>query len=411
MLAPLYGACDLDWQPWINYHRFARSLWCPTYDPEFGMLNWFPSEPAVQDGTAFFSRLGGSLSPEEMLEAVEILKHSGVDEVTGSVFWWPHGLEYKRSLTRCSQGQGAWAWQYLQQWLCISVDRTTRTLVLAPRGLITSFTWSGFHSGENHFDLAWEETASGSIARITNHNVQSWQVKSGFRIPGSGATDQLTWKIGEILPGEEIIFNIQSTSQVGGVGHLPMTEIDIRRKETLAFSQDPELLFMRYGPAMLWGHWEASKYWQPTELPNSLRFIIVNNGKGDWQDVNVNLSIPEGWKAQPRQPQRWPKPDQLHEGQVSLTLGRLAAGCHTVAPFWIQAPSGRGLLSPVATGFFGSISVSSHTPSQPGEWLHLVSPGLLNRQEVQFTAQLTANTASGKKIQATRVVPVILDPA
>ena len=40
MLAPIYGVCDFDDQPWVNYHRFARSLWCPSYDPEFDVLLW-----------------------------------------------------------------------------------------------------------------------------------------------------------------------------------------------------------------------------------------------------------------------------------------------------------------------------------------------------------------------------------
>ena len=28
-LAPCYGACDLTYDPWLNYQRFSRSLWCP----------------------------------------------------------------------------------------------------------------------------------------------------------------------------------------------------------------------------------------------------------------------------------------------------------------------------------------------------------------------------------------------
>ena len=104
----------VDWQPWINYHRFARSLWCPEYDPEFGALNWFPSEPGVLGWHWLFLAPGRRhLLQAEMKEAIEIMRASVIDEVTGSVFWWPHGVEYKRSLTRCSRGQGAWAWQYV----------------------------------------------------------------------------------------------------------------------------------------------------------------------------------------------------------------------------------------------------------------------------------------------------------
>ena len=33
--APVLGFCDGDEPAWVNYHRFARSLWCDAYDPEF----------------------------------------------------------------------------------------------------------------------------------------------------------------------------------------------------------------------------------------------------------------------------------------------------------------------------------------------------------------------------------------
>ena len=40
-----------------------------------------------------------------------------------------------------------------------------------------------------------------------------------------------------------------------------MTDAEIRNLEVNAFSQEPGLLFKRYGPAMLWGHWDTSKSW------------------------------------------------------------------------------------------------------------------------------------------------------
>jgi hypothetical protein len=70
MLAPVYGVCDYSDAAWINYHRFARSLFHAGYDPEFDTLYWHPAEPAVFDGTAFFSRLGGAVTPQEMIEGL-----------------------------------------------------------------------------------------------------------------------------------------------------------------------------------------------------------------------------------------------------------------------------------------------------------------------------------------------------
>lgn len=402
MLAPIYGVCAYDWEPWVNYHRFARSLWCPEFDPEFGALNWFPREPGVMDGTGFFSRLGGSVTPAEMKEAIEIMRASVIDEVTGSVFWWPHGVEYKRSLTRCSQGQGAWAWQYVEQWLGLMVDRSTRTLTVAPRGLLTSFKWQGFRSGENQFDLSWAETNTGSSLRITNHNSQPWVIRAGFRAPGSGAAESLNWQSCTIEPGQDC--SLRAT--VSPAAPQSMTDAEIVQLETAAFSQDPEVLFKRYGPAMLWGHWDTSKSWIYPELPNALRFVIANNTIEDWQNLEVSLHCPEGWSAMARQPMHWPYPDGLQDGEVCLSLGSLPGKARTVAPFWVGAPGGHGLLAPSSKG-----SISQHLPSQPKDGVVLADPAIGQPVTVQFTAELSAATASGEIIHRQIVIPVQILPA
>jgi hypothetical protein len=408
MLAPIYGACSLDWQPWINYHRFARSLWCPTFDPEFGMLNWFPSEPAVQDGTAFFSRLGGSVTLEEMKEGVSVLRRFGVDDVTGSVFWWPHGLEYKRSLTRCSQGQGAWAWQYLQQWLGLQVDRNQHLLILAPQGLVTDYSWAGFRSGDSRFDITWEETVEGSRAHVANPGPESWTLRVGFRAMGSGALGDLVWQEAVLPPqGEAALHAAARAAPI----FQSMPDAAIRRQELSAFGQESQMLFRRYGPAMLWGNWDASRLWQPSALPNALRFLVFNGSPKDWVDVRVTLSVPPGWQAQARQPGHWERPDRLQSGLVDLPLGPLACGRHTVAPFWIREEGGVGLLSPIASGGFGSEHVSSHTPSQPGAGLALVSPCQTAAREFYFIARLRAVCAGGKNLAVELDVPVMVFPA
>ena len=107
-----------------------------------------------------------------------------------------------------------------------------------------------------------------------------------------------------------------------------------------------------------------------------------------------------------RQPMHWPYPDQLQPGEVCLSLGRLEKKSHTVAPFWVQAPGGRGLISMLA----GQL-VSQHLPSQTGETVHLVDPAIDQPVNVQFTAELITNTASGETIRRQIIVPVEILPA
>ncbi len=402
MLAAVYGLCDLDWEPWINYHRYARSLWCYHYDPEFGVLNWFPREYCVVDGTAFFSRLGGSSMPGEMKEAIATMREGAIDDATGSLFWWPHGVEYKRSLTRCSQGQGAWAWQYLQQWLGITVDRSATTLTVAPAGLLTSYEWQGFRAGPTQFDITWQETPQASRARIRNQNTQPWTVRIGFRKPGTGATAEMNWQEQSIAPGETAEFELHHAAP----GNLrdEMTESAVLRREAEAFSQDQKVIFRRYGPALLWGHWDARKLWKLDELPNSLRFVVGNLSAEDWVNANVYLICPEGWLAQGRQPRHWPKPDQMAGGEICLALGPVPSMTRIVAPFWVRAPGGKGLTSRPDE------PVSSHYPSQPANGLRLSNADITQVYQGSFTARLVALNYSGQETISELVVPVTIDP-
>jgi hypothetical protein len=407
MLAPLYGACDQSDPTWVNYHRYARSMWCPNYDKEFSVLMWSPNEPGIFDGTAFFSRLGGSVTRQEMAESLTILRQNGVDEVTGSVFWWPHGLEHKRALTRCSQGQGAWAWQYIEQWLGLKIDTASQVLILAPRGLPSKVHWEGFKPGCHHFDIFWEETPGGSTAMITNKNDTPWTVEVGFRPYGSGADSALVWQTRALAPGEEAQLN-QSCDELPVDQGINQAEMISR--EVQAFGGgDPHsarYLFRRYGPAQLWGHWDHTKLWDPQAMPLSLRFAILNDSGEDWFNVQVHLTCPDGWTAQGRRPLHWDAADSLMPGTVKLALDDLATSCGTVAPFWVSAPDS----ARISIIWWNESIGPFHQVSQPGEGIRLYTQDDGIAIKVRFRAELRAQTRRGKTIQKVIEVPVQIAP-
>ena len=385
MLAPLYGACDLTDEAWLNYHRFARSLWCANYDPEFDVLRWGASENGVFDGTAFFSRLGGSQTRGEMIEALAVLHGLGTDDATGSVFWWPHGREYKRSLTRCSQGQGAWAWQYAEQWLGIKVDALAHSFTFAPRGLLTQLDWRGFTAGAARFDVQWQEsTTEGAMVRITNRNDSAWTVQVGFRQPGAGVEGVLSWQTHPVAAGETVTLSHATGEYVPSVGLL---QRDMNEHSARAFGDAQGVLFKRFGPAMLWGHWDANLQWDSRAMPLSLRFVIVNGTGEDWSDVTVKVHCPAGWLAQGRPAQHWPRPDALQPGDVTLKVGELAQMERAVAPFWVRGPQGYEIHSG-----WSDATIPFHAASQPGPGLTIATPDVETESEVLFKAELTAST-------------------
>ncbi len=403
MLAPVYGMSDFADPRWIAYHRFARSLWCPNFDPEFGALRWSPRGFAggALDGTGYFSRLGGSVTPQEMAEALRTLWRVGTDEATGSVFWWPHGMEFRRALTRCSQGQGAWAWQYLKQWLGIEVDAPTRTLTLAPRGLLTEARWEGFCAGPHRFDIAWSEQEGALAARIVNLDAEPWTARIGARPPGSGALGAPVWHTVDVAPGVERSLTLPAPAPLATLDE--MSEAAMLTLET-AREGAAGILIRRFGPEQLWGHWDMEKLWDVAAMPLVIRLLIANGTETPWDAVDVELRCPAGWSAQGRAPRAWPRADALRP-EAALALGPLPAQSRAVAPFWVRWPADLAL----DLLWHEGPQLAFHTPTQPGPGLTLYAR-IDAPAEVVFEAVVSIRPAGGAPIQRALRVPVRLLP-
>ncbi len=401
MLAPIYGICDLTHEPWVNYHRFARSLWCPNYDPEFDTLRWSPTYSGIIDGTGYFSRLGGSITPTEMREALEVMLQLGTDDATGSVFWWPCGLERKRGSGRCSQGQGHWAWQYQQQWLGLHVDAPSRTLTLAPRGLLTHVEWENWRIGPWCFDIHWTEHAEGAEARVRNRNGEAWTLQVGSRRPGAGAEGSLAWQTIALDPGEESILGHQAAA-FHDVG---FDRAAVTRAEAAAFADAEGILLRRFGPATLWGLPGASIAAETGVHPLAIRLVVLNGTAVDWTAATVELACPAGWLAQPRPFRHWLPPEQLAAGRATVELGPVPSMSRTVAAYWVKAPHSYDLfqaLPPEEDTF--------HADSQPGNDLKLPTADVASVQETALEAELRAMAADGSAVSKLLRIPVHIVP-
>ena len=101
-------------------------------------------------------KLGGSLTRQEMLDNLNLL-YERLDE-TGSLFWWPRATNKKRCLTRCSQGQGAWIQQSIEQWFWSQDGWNTENAGHQATGICFSgYKLQKTHLGAYVFDIEYRE--------------------------------------------------------------------------------------------------------------------------------------------------------------------------------------------------------------------------------------------------------------
>jgi len=394
-LAPLYGVYGFDYAPWVNYHRWARSVFCPSYEPEFGTIRWFPSwSMPVLDGTGWISTLGGSVSRHEMAENMEQLIN--ICDQTGALHWWPFGYNFKQGLSRCSQGQGTWAWQYLEQWLGIQINALTRTLKISPLGLPDKMQWERMSLGNAVFDVSWQEKTDGAEWKITNYNTETWQVNIGCRPYGTGADGKLTWKNAKILPGQTSTFIIKNDQ---AANRLNAEENIIHQKEIEQLADENGIVFIRYGTVDPFPDWYH--LWDDKSL--DVRFYILNGTQSDWAETSVKIYYPEGWVAKGRRPGYWEKPDNMEVKATSISLGKLPVMKSAVAPFKIKGPH-------VYDNDYLTKGLSNHFPAEQGQSLILPSRDVSSVMKTNFEAILRIKTKDGKLIEKKLNVPVIIEP-
>ena len=323
-MAPVYGIYGYDYAPWQTYHLFAKSMFCTNYDPEMETIRWFPYGAAL-DGTAYISQVGGALTRPEMAEAMKSMFEKSVDD-TGSLYWWPLGKNWRRRISRCSQGQGAWVWQYIQQWLGITLDGQANSLLFAPLGLPTEFSWKNAVFGSFRFDFNYREDGGTVQASITNHSEVPLTATIRLRQNGSGCEG----------PGE-----IEITQQIHPGDTLSANEVvSIKKPEPVSIVMREGELLGTEGVAF--GHFG---YMLPTyeTAPNNvfmLRYVVINGSDMPLENVSVALKLPEGMRAHVKSVCHWDGEETLENGLKRGTVKSPAAtvqpGTRQVFPFWVE---------------------------------------------------------------------------
>jgi hypothetical protein len=395
VLAPIYGVYGFDYGPWINYHRWARSLFCPSYEPEFGVLRWFPSwNMPVLDGTGFFSILGGSVTRNEMVTGLRNLFNNGCDP-TGSVYWWPMGLNFKQGLSRCSQGQGVWAWQYLEQWLGVKANVNEKTLTLSPRGLLTEVDWKGLRIGPQRFNLSWCEKPDRMEVKVENLGPERWTILIENRPYLAGVQTAVGSQRLELSRHERETARLESRQK--DRPHTSAVDI-VKRKEAELLAEDG-VVFIRYGTVDPFPDWY--ELWQEAVL--DLRFYLLNASNEDWTEASVILDYPNGWLAKARRSGEWPKPANLLSRAASINLGNVPAWTSKVAPFQLKGPHDY-------ENDHLTAGKSQHFPSEFGPKLRLPTRNVAKPEKTDFLAKLRATRAVGDEIVRELIVPVEILP-
>jgi hypothetical protein len=378
MLAPVYGACADDWEPWVNYQRFGRSLFCQNYQAETDVRSWFPHDGIALDGTAVLASVGGSVSRQEMIDTTRTAI-GFIDPVTGSSFWWPSGPVECRKLTRCSQGHGAWVWYYRSRWLGLETNGVSRVLTFNPKGLPLKLRI--LPNTLFPFEVAYDE-ATG-ICEVTNFDKEPWTVKTGFRKPGCGAEGYRQIQNAILKSGEKKLFIREKEAALDSVKIDNFSKRDILAAEGEFFALDG-IIFFRQGALRFW--------FQNNRPPLDLRFVVGNITGIDWQSVQVRLTMPQGCTSSPRFQgalrSRDVRPDGLNKNLC--IIGSLKSGERKTACFAFYMPAMR----PVA---------GHHDPAHRST-LHLDNDALfeadVNTSEVvNLRADLEAVGVDGKQIR------------
>lgn len=321
VLAPVYGIYDHTYEPWINYHRYARSLFCSNYDPEMDTLRWFPYGGAL-DGTAYISQLGGCVTKKEMKKSLDNMIKSAVDQ-TGSLYWWPKAEDQRRMIARCSQGQGSWIIQFMKQWLGIYLDAEQKKIKVQPMGLLDCFEWKGAYLGGYVFDIFYQETGEGSIVRIVNHNQEAFQVSFGCRTFGSGAQGDIRVSDGRVMPEESLELKVFA-------GICPEEEYLAEKKELEELSGQDGVLFGHFG------------YHQPAiesvdkENIFLLRFVLGNHNEASMEQIRVTVQYPSWMKMGEKKLRLWMGERKLVHDQCMAERAVLPSGERTVIPVWVE---------------------------------------------------------------------------
>ena len=353
VLAPLYGLYEFDYEPYVNLHRFARSMYITSYDPEFQTMRelHFGMNPSATGCTL---RLGGSYTRKEMLKTLEIL-YDRLDE-TGSLFWWPRAYNKKRCLTRCSQGQGAWVQQSMEQWYGLRMDALHHTLTIKPQGLLSSYHLEGIRLGNYIFDVEYEEKDGETRFLVKNKNQCDLKVQFAVRQFGAGAQgsrDTMITDRADLAEGETIERVYQTVP-------LEAEEAEIERQECTDLAEQG-VLFAPYGIVMPKLSFNDCQIFL-------LRFVI-SHLEETWKKVKVELQLPDGWKAAEKKYYMWDYQPVFREDsrKAICEVGELEANTHGVAGFYVNLPD-------KLIGGEKSVMLSEHPfPQNAGEKMKAVT--------------------------------------
>ena len=322
VLAPVYGIYDYTFEPWLNYHRFARSVFASNYDPEMDVLRWFPYGGAL-DGTAYISALGGVTAKGEMKQALKNMVHGAVDE-TGSLYWWPKAENMRRMIARCSQGQGSWIVQYMKQWLGIEFDAAARLLIIKPMGMLDGYNWKGARLGEFVFDITYRETKSSSYIAVVNKNSEPFRVVFGCRPYGAGAQGKAVESEGMAEPGRELKLEAYS-------GIMEEEIINITETEARYLSDESGIVFDHFGFEQPYIEWMTEK-----RNVFLFRFLLINGGDERIDDVTVKVNIPDFMKIGQKEFRIWDKAESLKKGEIVSERFSLDPKERRIIPFWVE---------------------------------------------------------------------------
>lgn len=182
-LMPFYRFCPPDDPDLIHHAKTGLSPANPYYAKELDGIWWYNNSgfrPAT--APAWATGLASAANEQEMKARLHRFRE--LTDLDGSLWWWPYrygetdqaAVLRGNGTSKCGWVSAAYLLRFVQGVIGADIDVPARTLGFAPFCCWDEFHWKRARLGTAEFDLSYQSTGTGLLAKVSNRNTVPYTV-------------------------------------------------------------------------------------------------------------------------------------------------------------------------------------------------------------------------------------------